>query len=98
MGFPDGASGKEPVCQCRRHRDVGSIPGSVRSHGEGNGNPLQYSCLGNLIDSGVWRAAVHGVKRVGDDLATKPSPSYYVHIFMARKKSRMISSKWYTWM
>ena len=47
MGFPGGTSGKEPSCQCRRHRDTGSIPGSGRSPGEGNGNPLQYSCLEN---------------------------------------------------
>ena len=38
--------------------DLGSIPGLVRSHGEGNGNPLQYSCLGNPMDTGAWRASV----------------------------------------
>ena len=42
-------------------RDVGSIPGSGRSPGEGNGNLLQYSSLENPMDRGVWRAAVHGV-------------------------------------
>ena len=42
-------------------RDAGSIAGSGRSPGEGNGNPLQYSCLGNPMDRGVWRAAVRGV-------------------------------------
>ena len=41
--------------------DVGSIPGSGRSSGEGNDNPLQYSCLENLMDRGAWWAAVHGV-------------------------------------
>ena len=40
--------------------DGGSIPGSGRSPGEGNGSPLQYSCLGNLMDRGAWQAAVHG--------------------------------------
>ena len=40
---------------------MGSIPGSGRSFGEGNGNPLQYSCLGNPMDRGAWRATVHGV-------------------------------------
>ena len=66
MGFPDGTSGKEPTCQCRLDiRDAGSIPGSGRSPGEGNGNPLQYSCLENLMDRGVWRATVHGSRRVG---------------------------------
>ena len=43
--------------------DVGSIPGSGRSPGEGNGNPLQYSCLGNPTDRGAWRAAVQGVAK-----------------------------------
>ena len=41
--------------------DAGLIPGPGRSPGEGNGNPLQYSCLGNLIDREAWRATVHGV-------------------------------------
>ena len=52
--------------------DVGSIPGLGRSPGEGNGNPLQYSCLGNLMDRGAWRATVHGVSRVGHNAVTKP--------------------------
>ena len=55
-------------------RDVGLIPGSGRSAGEGNGNPLQYSCLGNPINKGTWQATVHGVARVRYDLVTKPTP------------------------
>ena len=51
--FPGGTSGKELACQCRRLRDMGSIPGSGRSPEEGNGNPLQYSCLENPMDKGV---------------------------------------------
>ena len=51
--------------------DLGSVPGSGRSPGEGNGNPLQYSCLGNLMDRVASWATVHGVARVGHDLATK---------------------------
>ena len=43
---------------------------------EGNGNPLLYSCLENPTDRGVWRATVHGVARVGHDLATKPPPHF----------------------
>ena len=53
--------------------DPGSIPGSGRSPGEGNGNPLQCSCLGNPIDRGAWQAAVHGVTKeldVTDRLST----------------------------
>ena len=54
--------------------DVGSIPGSGRFPGEGNGYSLQYSCLENSMDRGPWRATVRGVARVGPDLATKPPP------------------------
>ena len=43
--------------------DTGSIPGSGRSLGEGNGNPLQYSCLGNPMDRGAWQVIVHGVTK-----------------------------------
>ena len=43
---------------------MGSIPGPGRSPGEGNGNPLQYSCLGNPMDGGAWRATVHGSQRI----------------------------------
>ena len=43
--------------------DLGSIPGSGRSSGEGNGNPLQYSCLENPMDGGAWWATVHGVSK-----------------------------------
>ena len=57
-GFPGGSDGKESVCNAG---DTDSIPGSGRSHEEGNGNPLQYSCLGNRMDRGAWRATVHGV-------------------------------------
>ena len=44
-------------------RDEGSVPGSGSSPGEGNGTPLQYSCLGNPMDRGAWRATVHGVTK-----------------------------------
>ena len=55
---PDG--GKEIACSAG---DPGSIPGSGRCPGEGNGNPLQYSCLENPTDRGAWRATVHGVTK-----------------------------------
>ena len=54
--------------------DPDSIPGSGKSPGEGNGNPLQYPCLGNPMDRGAWWAIVHGVARVVHDLATKLLP------------------------
>ena len=49
--------------------DLGSIPGSGRSPGEGNGNLLQFSYLENPMDRGAWQATVHGIPRVGQDLA-----------------------------
>ena len=69
MGFPHSSVGKESSCNAG---DVSSIPGSGRSPGEGNGNPLQYSCLKNPMDRGTLQATVHGVARVEHDLATKP--------------------------
>ena len=61
VGFPGGSVVKKnPPANAE---DVGSIPGSWRSPGEGNGNPLQYSCLGNPMDRGTWLAPVHGVAK-----------------------------------
>ena len=57
-GFPGGSDGKESACNVG---DPGSIPGSGRSSGEGNGYPLQYDCLGNFTDRGAWRATAPGV-------------------------------------
>ena len=59
--FQGGASGKEPACQCRRHRNLGSIPWLGRSPGGGQGSPLQYSCSENPMNRGAWPATVHGV-------------------------------------
>ena len=58
MGIPGGSAGENPPANAG---DAGSVPGSGRSPGEGSGNPLQYSCLGNPMDGGAWRARVHGV-------------------------------------
>ena len=52
--------------------NIGLILGSRRSPGEVNGNPLQYSCLGNPMDRGTWQATAHRITRVRHDLATKP--------------------------
>ena len=71
MGFPCSSVGEESACNAG---DLGSIPGLGRFPGEGNGNPLQYSCLENPMDRGAWLATVHGVSRVGHNLATKPPP------------------------
>ena len=60
---------KESACNAV---DPGSIPGWGRSPGEGHGNPLQYSCLGNPMDRGVWKATVQGVpKRAGHDFTSE---------------------------
>ena len=56
-GHPRWLGGKESACNAG---DVGLILGSGRSSGEGNGNPLQYSCLGNAMDRGAWWATMHG--------------------------------------
>ena len=53
--FPGGSDGKESTCNAR---DLGSIPRLRRSSGEGNGYPLQYSCLENLMDTGAWWATM----------------------------------------
>ena len=60
VGFPGGSEGKASACSAG---DLGSIPGSGRSPGEGKGNPLQYSCLGNPMDRGAWQATAHGVSK-----------------------------------
>ena len=56
--FPSGSDGKASVCNAG---DPGSIPGLGRSPGEGNGSPLQYSCLENPMDHGAWQVTFHGV-------------------------------------
>ena len=58
MSFPGGSVVKNPSVNTG---DADSIPGLGRSTGEGNGNPLQYSCLENPMDGGTWQATVHGV-------------------------------------
>ena len=59
MGFPGGSDGRESAWNAG---GLSSTPGSGRSPGEGNGNPLQYSCLENSMDRGAWRATAHVVR------------------------------------
>ena len=60
LGFPGGSGSKESACNAG---DLGSIPGSGRSPGDGNSNPLQYSDLENSMDRGAWWATAHGISR-----------------------------------
>ena len=84
MGFPGGSVGKESTCNAG---DSGLIPGSGKSHWEGNGNPIQYSCLANLMERGIWWATVYGVTEINSmiylfiifyDLSQNSSPCYAV--------------------
>ena len=66
--FPGGSVVKNLPASAR---DMGSVLELGRLPGEGNGNPLEYSCLGNPMDRGAWRVTIHGVTRLGQDLETK---------------------------
>ena len=79
-GFPGGLDGKDSACNAA---DLGSIPGSRRFPGEGHGNPLQYSCLGNSMYRGAWRAtSPQGCKE--SDTTERLTP------YTARKKSMRV--------
>ena len=67
MSFPGGSDSEESACNVG---DQGSVPGLGRFPGEGNGNPLQYSCMENFIDRGAWRATVHWVSKSHTQLTT----------------------------
>ena len=71
MDFSCSSVSKESACNAG---DLGLIPGLGRSSGEGNGNPLQYSCLENRMDKGAYQSIVHGFPRVRLDLVTHPPP------------------------
>ena len=77
MGFPGGAVVKNPPASAGDIRDAGSIPGSGSSPRGGHGNPLQYSCLENPMDSGVWWArGVHRVAKSQTQLSDFTSLSF----------------------
>ena len=75
MGFPGGSEVKASAWNAG---DLGSIPGSGRYPEEGNGNPLQYSCLENPLGREACQDTVHGVTGVRHDLAIKPPPPPYI--------------------
>ena len=76
QGFPGDSAAKNLPANAEDAGHKGPIPGSGRSPGGGNGNPLQYSCLGNSIDRRAWLAAVHGIAKSGHDVVTE-----YTHVF-----------------
>ena len=78
MGFPGGSDGKESACHVE---DPGLIPGLGRCPGEGNGYPLQYSCLENPMDRGAWQATVHGGCKESDTTDTNTFNKGYSNIF-----------------
>ena len=88
LGFPHSSVGKSSTYSAG---DLGSIPGLGRSPGEGNGNPLQYSCLENPMDRGAWRATYSpwGRKRVRHNLATKPP-----ELFRSKIQSISVMGLW----
>ena len=65
MGFPGSAMVKNLPTNAGDVRDMGSVPGLGKSPREGNGTPLQYSCVENPMDRGAWQTAVHGVTKSG---------------------------------
>ena len=86
-GFPGGSDGKQSACSTG---DPGLIPGSDRFP-EGNDNPLQYSCLENSMDRGVWQATVHGVTN-----RTQPSDLHLktFNVFFALQTMQIVISNW----
>ena len=80
IGFPWWLSGKESTCNTGATEDTASIPESGRSPAEGNGNPLQWSCLENLTDREAWQATAYGVTKSMAQLSdsTTTSHSYFV--------------------
>ena len=96
VGLPGWLSGKESACKAG---DEGSIPGLGRCPGEGKGNPLQYSCLGNLIERGVWQATVHWVaKKVGHDLVTKQQQQQQKHLDCEARIAGLFKQFIFNWM
>ena len=96
MGLPIWLSRKESTCNAG---DVGSTPLSGRSPGEGNVNPLQYSCLRNPTVRGAWRATVHGVSKesIGHNLATKQYNFHMISVLMVNQKlpNEYMERKWW---
>ena len=89
MGFPGGSDSKESATG-----DPGSIPGSGRSPGEGNGYPLQYSCLENSVNRGAWQATVLGVKSQTQLSYFHCHRLNFVHAYYLIQSSHFMANRW----
>ena len=88
MGLPWWPSGKVSACQYRRYKRCSSIPGSGRSPGRGNGNPLHYSCLENHTDRGAWWATIQGVSKSQTQLSehnTENKILFYIYVNILKR-------------
>ena len=92
QGFPGGSVVENPPAN---EGDLGSIPGSGRSPGEGNGNPFQYSCLGNFMDRGAWWAIVHGVTKSRTQLSDYITTQSGITRFWNLHDSSVVSKRHY---
>ena len=100
QGLPVRAGGKESACNAGDTGDLGLIPGPRRSPGEGNGNPLQYSCLENSMERGTWKATVHGVAKCRTQLSdshTHTPASSLKAIQKQKNKARKMERLFITW-
>ena len=83
---------KNPPANAGDRRDAGSIPGSGRSPGEGNGNPLWYPCLENPMDRGAWRATVHRVTKSQTQLSVHVYACTHTH---THRQTRQTKRRWF---
>ena len=88
MGLSSVPGGSDGKASAYNVGDPGSVPGLGRSRGEGNGTPLQYSCLENPMDGGAWWAAVHGVTKSRPRLSAFTSLHYLTLIFINERRNR----------
>ena len=86
--FPAGSDSNKSACNAV---NLGSIPGSGRSPGEGNGNPLQHSCLENSMDRGTWQSTIHWVSksqtRLSDPTSSDHQGGFFIHYFPSSGKA-----------